>query len=619
LKAARKGLSRLSLPKILKNSGAPNTVFPIALILSCIAKSGIRTDWMTKFLLSQRSTSWTWNYAVRGSKAAERMHYPDDLDDTSCALSALCVSKALTIDGTVMAHFVESLIATEEKPGGPYRTWITSESTSGSESKKWNDIDIAVNANIAYFLALQGVSVPSLTEFIDQAVESRSFPSLYYHDSAIIFYFIARFCSIREDRESPKARQTMQSLSALIRSVSIESSLKAALVTTSLIRLGAKPNNPKIRATLQKILATQKADGSWPESPLYIEESNKNGTTYAQSPELSTAFCVEALLLADTPTSKKLPTKNAHVLWHIRNMFSQFFSHKGTKTSRTSFSNSANSQLARLDKTGITDMVALFPARFAQAIGARIPSAILAKLGCANLLGWVGYTIQDDVMDAGDNRPLIPLSNVCIRESLRLFETTCEKQRTYIRQVFDRIDEANAWEARYRSINTCAQIAVPAHRTISVLAEKSLGHALGPMIIMTKAGYTPNSASFQAMESFFIHYLITRQLNDDAHDWEKDLSEGRVNAAIAPIWSPHKSIVDLKNEFWNTHIDTVSANIFHHAELAMKAYARANVTLDTSYAETLLAPLVRSAQKALSERDKTLDFIKAYENRAFDS
>jgi len=75
-----------------------------------------------KFLLSQKSKHWSFNYWVRNSQEAKKLPYPDDLDDTFCALSALFQYDPNLINGSAMAKIITLLTAMEKKEGGPYRT-----------------------------------------------------------------------------------------------------------------------------------------------------------------------------------------------------------------------------------------------------------------------------------------------------------------------------------------------------------------------------------------------------------------------------------------------------------------------------------------------------------------
>src|SRR4030042_1676795 len=66
-------------------------------------------DKAAEFLLNQKSENWTFNYWARDAKEAKEMPYPEDMDDTSCALSALYKYDKKIIGGNVLGKFVLTL------------------------------------------------------------------------------------------------------------------------------------------------------------------------------------------------------------------------------------------------------------------------------------------------------------------------------------------------------------------------------------------------------------------------------------------------------------------------------------------------------------------------------
>src|SRR5476651_957181 len=137
------------------------------------------------FLLTQRTNHWSYNYWLRNSSEANSMPYPDDLDDTFCALAALHQYNPKIINGEAMAKIVQLLTHNEMTEGGPYITWLVTKKAD----KKWKDIDIAVNSNIAYFLDINEVHLPRLTAFIEKKVEDEELTSTYYPSIYPIIYF----------------------------------------------------------------------------------------------------------------------------------------------------------------------------------------------------------------------------------------------------------------------------------------------------------------------------------------------------------------------------------------------------------------------------------------------
>jgi hypothetical protein len=67
-----------------------------------------------------------------------------------------------------------------------------------------------------------------------------------------------------------------------------------------------------------------------------------------------------------------------------------------------------------------------------------------------------------------------------------------------------------------------------------VLAARSFAHALTPMAVL--AEYAPHSVKkMHHIETAFQHYLIARQLNDDLHDWVKDMQAGQASYVVTAI------------------------------------------------------------------------------------
>src|SRR5262249_4588918 len=152
------------------------TTFLPALILGAIGhltdeQSQRVSGKLTTWLLDQKSPGWSFNYWATAAPERQRLPYPDDLDDTFCALIALYRHDSSLIDQAVLANVVNLLIAAETQVGGPYRPWLVKADTP----KIWHDVDLAVNANIAGFLRLVAEPLPNLTQLLEQAIISQSF------------------------------------------------------------------------------------------------------------------------------------------------------------------------------------------------------------------------------------------------------------------------------------------------------------------------------------------------------------------------------------------------------------------------------------------------------------
>lgn len=107
-----------------------HTTFHASLILSMV--SGVKTrpaagriaEKAIAYLISQKSSAWSWNYWKKMTLEYSRIRVPDDLDDTFAALAGIDAWRPEILEGAGMAKAVQHLIATEIAVGGPYNTWI---------------------------------------------------------------------------------------------------------------------------------------------------------------------------------------------------------------------------------------------------------------------------------------------------------------------------------------------------------------------------------------------------------------------------------------------------------------------------------------------------------------
>jgi hypothetical protein len=165
---------------------------------------------------------------------------------------------------------------------------------------------------------------------------------------------------------------------------------------------------------------------------------------------------------------------------------------------------------------------------------------------------------------------------------------------------------------------------LPDYKNLDVIAEKSIGHALGPISLLIRRGYASDSPEVRGTIAFFKHFLIARQLNDDAHDWQRDLERGFLNPASVRLLSQWKekndeSEVDLDHDiselralFWDRTIRDVAAAVRFHVDKARSSLDTNRAIKDRTYLDSLLAPLESAAKKALADRERMIGFLRAY-------
>ncbi|HEY1074481.1 MAG TPA: prenyltransferase/squalene oxidase repeat-containing protein, partial [Patescibacteria group bacterium] len=242
-------------PSTFKDTSTYSTTFASALILDCLHNcphtENIKQK-LVSFLLSQKTPSGSFNYWDRNDPITQTLPYPDDLDDTFCALAALHRANKKGTNGKTLAQAVTLLALTEIKEGGPYKTWLVPDNAAAV----WHDVDPAVNSNIAYFLSLQEVELVSLVELTENAIQSANYTSPYYPNEYPLFYFISRWYRGRLLTSLADAI-----LSRQLSDGSWGSPLKTALALTSLLRLTLPV--PKIHQAVSFLCKTQNSDGSW--------------------------------------------------------------------------------------------------------------------------------------------------------------------------------------------------------------------------------------------------------------------------------------------------------------------------------------------------------------------
>lgn len=143
---------------------------------------------LAQWLLAQKGEQGSFNYWAKDAPERQHLPYPDDLDDTFCALIALYGHDPALVDGATLAQVVKLLVATEAQVGGPYHTWLVPSDAPAI----WRDVDVAVNANVAGFLGLVAEPLPRLTHFLEEAIAKHRWQSPYYPSVYPAIYYAAR-------------------------------------------------------------------------------------------------------------------------------------------------------------------------------------------------------------------------------------------------------------------------------------------------------------------------------------------------------------------------------------------------------------------------------------------
>jgi hypothetical protein len=571
------------------------------------------------FLLEQKDANWAFNYWAKNAPEYRTMPYPNDLDDTFCALAGLYLHDPSIVDETVLAKAIKLLLATETAVGGPYRTWLV---PSDSEPV-WLDVDMAVNSNIAYCLSLVSNRLPSLDKLMGQAIASGSFTSPYYPSPyAFAYYFARAYGGPEKDRLSRKVRR-LQAAAA--------TDLDKALCLNARLRLGDKQDLGK---AMKELLAGQKRDGSWPAAIFYADPVKNGKLYYNGGAALTTAFVLETLQLYAASEERARPAAVASRHTRVTPAAVLSLAKKQCARLPTDLRRAIVRSLTKLAESSNGSEIINLPEEFSRSLPqpARPPSKdFLTSLGLANLYGWLAYTIYDDFLDEEGQRDLLPAANTAMRRSLQGFlDSLPDDQpfRNLVREVFDAIDGANAWElshCRFRRRDGKIRLGkLPDYGNLSKLAERSLGHTLAPLAILSAQGYAGDELAHTRRA--LSYYLIVRQLNDDLHDWQEDLGNGHITYVVARILSGMKArpgnhdaaslATKASKQFWYKTLPAICREMQYHIKAGREALDRAGIFESASIIGRLLDGIERSVEETLAQQAQAENFIKQYRKKA---
>lgn len=576
---------------------------------------------LAEFLLEQRDANWAFNYWAKHAPEQKTLPYPNDLDDTFCALAALYLHDPDLINEAGLAKVIKLLLATETSVGGPYRTWLV----PPESEPVWLDVDVAVNSNIAFFLSLASNNLPALNTVMENAILNNTFSSPYYPlPYAFIYYFARSYGGPHKDRLLRTARR-FQATAA--------TDLDRALCLNARMRLGETRD---MTGTLQEILSGQRRDGSWPAAAFYADPVKNGKLYYNGGAALTTAFVLESLQLY-AQTGQRVPSGTLGL--------AKPSIQSATKTGVLSLARrqcrslpadlrlTMKRTLTSLADSGNSVEIIGLPEAFNQSLRVPLhaPAEFLEHLSLANLNGWAAYTIYDDFLDDEGQPGLLSAANVAMRNSFYGFLGALPDNQAFrrlVREIFNIIDGANAWEVAHCRFKVRKDSIVlrrlPDYGDLSKLAERSLGHTLAPIAILS--ALEESGKVFAQTRDALKHYLIVRQINDDLHDWQEDLENGRITYVVAGILSGmgiKTGTYELPGlrakagkQFWYKTLPAICREMRAHIALSRQALKKAAIFSEVTKIGGLLDGLEASVDETLDRQSQAESFLKHYRRKA---
>jgi hypothetical protein len=196
--------------------------------------------------------------------------------------------------------------------------------------------------------------------------------------------------------------------------------------------------------------------------------------------------------------------------------------------------------------------------------GETIPDELVADIGLANIFFWAAFIIYDDFWDrdeAADPR-LLPIANIFARHYIDFFIALPDDKefRPFFHDLMDKLDGSNAWEIENCRTKVEGNIFyiplnLPDFGDYENKYRPASGHILSSVAILTQFGKELKTEDWGNIVSYFKHYLIAMQLNDDAHDWEEDLQRGHLSTVVTLLLN------DLKKSGWKKETIDLSIDL----------------------------------------------------------
>jgi hypothetical protein len=261
----------------------------------------------------------------------------------------------------------------------------------------------------------------------------------------------------------------------------------------------------------------------------------------------------------------------------------------------------------------------------------------LQALGEANFFCWIATILYDDFIDEEGEPARLPIANVAYRLSLQLYRRALawsplgdpgmvSRRYAYVERMYNAVDRANAWEV----IHTRAQVAngaitigtLPHYGNRVVLADRAFGHTIGPMLLVRQLPDV-RPQQVRLVQSALRHYLIARQLNDDIHDWRKDLRAGQLSVVVTDMlqairvrpgqYDLEALVARLERRFLYRGLDRQCIRLIEHVHACRRALATSGLTKPKGGFMRLVDDLEASAVEAQRIRADEQAFLEAYQ------
>ncbi len=261
-----------------------------------------------------------------------------------------------------------------------------------------------------------------------------------------------------------------------------------------------------------------------------------------------------------------------------------------------------------------------------------IDEALCLQLGMANLYAWAAYSIYDDFLDAEGKPDMLGTANYSFRAMLELYRQVLPDVagfQMFVGQSLTAVDQANALETtefRFSSNGRVLHVnELPDFGGRDLLADRALFHILGPMAVLAGLGVPVGSLQWNSTLEGFRHYLIARQLNDDIHDWQKDLETGQATYVVVAllrymdirpgVYVLAQLMPYARQQFWQYVLPGICDVALDHLAAARHGLQQGLALAPDSYIPQLLTSIQLSMQAAKTQRADAQVLLRTFAPR----
>lgn len=522
----------------------------------------------------------------------------EDLNRVFWVLYGLYKFDPQLIDGAWLAYAIKRLTKSELKAGGPY----------GSAK---NSVETITNGLIAAFLVQYEVSLPNVEKYITKVLDSVNRKKM--NTSMLCFMYVVAPILNKKNKQRILAELNK------LKPKNLENSAHSAVYISTVLKIEPKSNiNPYVEHLLLQIDNKDSDKGTF-------NFSEKNTTSKMI---VRNGLIVEALsyyILAHTKKTKK--TQSSILYKDVCRRTKSELASLPSPLDKTSLN--MWRQMIIADKN---HEIVLMPKFFAETL-IGCPDYLMAQcnnLGTANFYNWISTVIYDDFIDEEGSPGLLPLANITHRSSLQIYNEVLADTpyfNAYVEKLYRKVDTANAWEvANTRAEVNKGKISItnlPVYEERELLADRALGHVIGPILITMRLPKI-QPEQIKAIEQAMKHYLIARQLNDDLHDWRKDLQAGHLSSVLTDmldgievrtgVHDLEELIPKLEDYFLKRGLKIACQKLLEHISSSRRALNASMIVKNKGGFILLLDNLQISAEDALLVALNRQDFVKAYNN-----